>query len=162
MRFISLSARLVLAAAALNALAACADATGPSDTPESLVLPAVALAAAPFPPELLIAVADADTRMLPALDADTRAPMHAALRPVIEKLLDEGYYNVVFQAAEKQNIVSQKMGRVAPRTEFDSYYPTFELKTVYGRHTMEINLFFNKLRLAFIKLVRHCERICKH
>lgn len=89
MRFISLSARLVLAAAALLALAACADATGPSDTPESLVLPAVALAAAPFPPELLIAVADADTRMLPALDADTRAPMHAALT-ALRAALDAG------------------------------------------------------------------------
>ena len=78
MRLIPSSARLALAGAALLALAGCGDVTGPTDARESLTPTAVSLPA-PISPDLLIAVVDADTRLLPALDADARAPMHAAL-----------------------------------------------------------------------------------
>ena len=69
--------RRALIGGTLLALVSCTDATAPIDTHDSRA-PSVAILA-PVSPELLVAVADADTRLLAVLDEDARAPMHAAL-----------------------------------------------------------------------------------
>jgi hypothetical protein len=86
MRFIHSLARLMFAGVALLAAASCSDATGPAGPRETLAPTTAAQKATPLPPELLVAVMDADTRLLAALDADARAPMHAALTELNDAL----------------------------------------------------------------------------
>lgn len=65
-----------IAAGPLFALAACGDVTRPADPSRASLAAPIAVN---LSPDLLVVVADADARLVPALDADARAPMHVAL-----------------------------------------------------------------------------------